>query len=453
MTWKNKKIPFIVLSVIIGVVFCISSSAYCWQSKDPKLAEEFAAMLGFKAKDKVGKVAPEIKPGMTIDGTNYKQYPGIMELFQPSLQRRLDPKAYAPLAPIKVKETDQYHLGRGWMELSYKSAKTAKIGADGITIEGYEGGHPFLHPKTGAELVHLLVNEYLGDRCAFRPMRLRLYGKENKPEREMRQHLNRITMAYNTDTAYYKSVDPNWQTDLPNPEGILYSITGTFVYPKDVSGTSYVRKHYIAGDKLDDFLLYIPSMRRVRRMSSRDTQDPLFGSDLTWDDYNTFWQKLSPTDFPNDYNKLPEREMLMPTFIDYDWPMDRAQAGFTDYGVDEAADQTWCKYGTWQRRWIWPLEIIPRDKAYCYSKRYVAIDPESCVAVSCEMYDQSGRLWRDWYRDYNLNQTGVGMMEELIDITDQINNHRTILDFKGVRTPTWMGTEYMDVRFLSKKSK
>ncbi len=48
---------------------------------------------------------------------------------------------------------------------------------------------------------------------------------------------------------------------------------------------------------------------------------------------------------------------------------------------------------------------------------------------------------------------GVGVMEELIDIVDHINNHRTILDFKGHKNPTWMGPEYGDVRFLSKKAK
>ncbi len=54
------------------------------------------------------------------------------------------------------------------------------------------------------------------------------------------------------------------------------------------------------------------------------------------------------------------------------------------------------------------------------------------------MYDRYGHLWRAWSRDYNMSQTGVGMMEELIDITDHINNHRTMLDFKGKRAPTWM---------------
>jgi hypothetical protein len=451
---KNKVVLWVVFTTFIGLLFFIVSPAFCWQSKDPQLAEDFAKMIGFKTKDKVGKVSPEIKPGMVIDVNNVKQYPGIMKLLPVSLQQRLDPNAYAPLAPIKIKETDQYHMGRGWIDLSYESAKTTKFGADGITLEGYKGGYPFLHPTEGRQLIWNMLNEYLGDRCAFRPMRLRLYNKANKPEREIRQHLNRITMAYATDLAYYKSKNPEYVFDPKNPEGILYAVTGTFTYPKDVSGTSYVRKRFIDGEHLDEFLLYIPSMRRVRRMSGADSQDPLFGSDLTWDDYNMYWKKPSVKSWPDKYTMLaPGVEFLVPTVIDYDWPQDRAQAGYTDYGVDEATDQTWCRYGTWQRRWLWPLQIDALDPAYCYSKRLLYVEMEHLDAMECEMYDQAGRLWRDWYRDYNLSQTGVGMMEELIDITDHINNHRTILDFKGERTPTWMGTDFMDIRFLSKKAK
>ena len=183
MIWKKKTLPFIVFTIFLGLLLCIPTPALCWQTKDPKLAEDFAKMLGFKVKDKVGKVAPEIKAGVVIDSTNYKNYPGLAELLPKSLYDRLDPKSYAPLAPIKVKETDQYHLGRGWIEKTMQSAKTIKIGADGLTLEGYVGGHPFLNPKNGVELAQWADNPYLGDSFAMRPMRLRLYGRDYKPER------------------------------------------------------------------------------------------------------------------------------------------------------------------------------------------------------------------------------------------------------------------------------
>jgi len=447
MTFKTKSRVFsvVVFTIALGFLLFLASPSFSWQTKDPQLAEDFAKMLGFKVKDKVGKVAPEIKPGVVIDGANYKNYPGLVELLPKSLYDRLDPKAYAPLAPIKVKETDQYHASRGWMEKTILSGKTIKFAADGLTLEGYVGGYPFLHPKNGLELIQWADHPYIGDTFCMRPMRLRLYGRENKPEREIRQHLNWIHYMHRTD----------WGPEaLPNnPEGIRFVTSGTFIYPKDIAGSSYVRKRFVLADKVDEFLLFLASMRRIRRMSGRDTQDPLFGSDLVWDDYNTFQQKLSNTDFPNDYKLLPAREMLLPTLVDYRWPNDRAAAGYTDYNVDESGDQTYLNYGSWQRRWVYPLEIVSKDASHCYSKRIWIADPELCVGMHMEAYDQAGRLWRTFTRDYNVGQGGEGLVEDLIDVPDYINHHRSIIDMKGEMNPKWLGPEYADVRFLSKKGK
>lgn len=445
MIWNIKPKTFFFTLLSVCLVFCLASPSFSWTTKDPKVAEEYAKMLGFKVKDKVGKVAPEIKPGVVIDSSNYKNFPGLAELLPKSLYDRFDPKSYCPLAPIKVKETDQYHLGAGWIKKTMESEKNIKLGKDNLTLDGYVGGYPFLHPKNGNELIQWACHPYLGDTFAMRPMRLRLYGRNNKPERELRQHLNVIRFMNATD----------WRPEgiTPNSEQIDYVVSGTFIYPKDLSGTAYVRKRFVPADKADEFLLFVASMRRIRRMSGRDTQDPLFGSDLVWDDYNTYWGKPSPTDFPCDYKMLPAREMLLPTYIDYDWPNDRASAGYTDFNIDESGNQVYLNYGSWQRRWVYPLEMVSKDPAYCYSKRVWIAEPETCVGVQTDLYDQSGRLWRSWVRDYNLNQNGMGIMEELIDIVDHINTHRTILDFKGYKNPQWMGAEYADVRFLSKKAK
>lgn len=439
-----KSSGFIAITCLMVLLFT-AATAVAWETQDPQLAADWAKMVGFKAPDVVGKIAPEIKPGMVIDTSNYKQFPGLKELLPKSLYDRFDSASYAPLAPIKIAKTDQYHLSRGFMEKSYESAKSCKLDADGISLVGYKGGFPFLQPKTGAELANWVANPYLGDSFAMRPMRLRLYNAKNKPERELRQHLNVIRYTGCTD----------WREgDIkPNSKNILYVVSGTFIYPRDLSGTAYVRKRFIKAKDSDEFLLYIPSMRRIRRLSGRDSQDPLFGSDLVWDDYNVFWQKLSTTDFPNEYNILKKTEMLLPTFIDYNWPDDRASAGFKDYKIDESGDQVYLHFGSWQRRPVTLFEIKSKDSAYLYSRRVIAIDNETGLLLQTDMYDQAGRLWRSWVRDYNLSQKGEGVMEELIDIVDHINTHRTILDFKGHRNPKWMHTEYSDVRFLSKKSK
>jgi hypothetical protein len=433
------------ITVVLGLQLICVPSGLSWTTKDPHLADEYAKALGFRAKDLVGKAAPEIKPGTVITGETYRNYPGLENVLPQSLYNRFDPASYAPLAPMRIEETNQYHLGRGWLEKSLASAKTVKIGADGVTLEGYVGGYTFIRPASGAELIQWADNEYVGDTIALRPMRMRLYGRKNTPEREMRQHLNGVRFLNCTD----------WRPDgiQPNKEMVYGVASGTFIYPRDISGTAYVRTRFIAADRPDEFLLYVPSMRRVRRMSGSDMQDPLFGSDLIWDDYNVHAQKLSTTDFPCNYKMLPPQEMLLPTFVDYDWPYDRARSGFADYKVDEAGDQVFLHFGSWQRRWAYVCESVSKDSSYCYSKRVIVNDAETHLQLQADSYDQQGRLWRSGVRDYNLSQDGVGIMEDLGEIIDHVNQHRTILDMQGEKNPKWMGPEYGDVRFLSKKAK
>lgn len=432
------------ISLTAGVLLLSATAGWAWQSQVPELCKEWEKMLGYKAPDVVGKVAPDVKSGMTIDSSNYKQYPGLKDLLPPALYDRLDAASYAPLAPIKIVDTVQYHNSPGFLKKSLANRETCKFAEDGLTLVGYQGGFPFAPPKNGTELAMIDDNGYLGDSFLMKPMRLRLFNRKNQPEREMRQDLGFFR--------YFGCTDWNKDTD-PNPEQLHYFSAGVFIYPKDVSGAAYSRRRFLPADKPDEFLLYIPSMRRIRRMGGRDTQDPLFGSDLVWDDFNMWWQKISTTDFPNEYKMEPMREMLLPTFISYNYPDDRYKAGFTDYLVDDKGDQAYVRFGSWQRRPVWPLEVISKDPNYMYGRRLIMDCAETGMALQCQMFDWKGRLWRSWVRDYDLSEKGEGVMEDIIDIVDHLNTHRTVLDFKGYFNPRFMGPEYGDVRFLTKKAK
>lgn len=444
MNFQRQKLllPFLLTVFVLGFAYLVTSSAFAWETQDQQLAEDWAKMVGFKSKERVGKVAPEIKPGTVIDANNYKDFPGLKELLSEAQYIRLDPSAYAPLAPIKIDETSQYHFTRGCLEASLKSVESCHLDQDGVTVLGYQGGVPFIHPKNGNELIQWVNFFYAGDSLAFRPMRLMLYGRNNKPEREMRQEVNNLL--------YYGCTD--WREQPPNPDRLHHVASGVFTYPRDLSGTAYTRKRYIDGDKADEFLIFIASMRRIRRMSGRDTQDTLFGSDLVWDDYKMFWQKLSATEFPNEFKMLPEQEMLTPNWVYYKYPQNRVAAG-VENTVDESGDQVYLRFDGWQRRIALPVEIISKDSNYVYGRRVLYNDAETGGQLVADYYDQAGRLWRNFIMNNNLSPKGEGMTWDFADIVDLINNHRTILDFNGIWNPTWVGDDYADLRFLSRKAK
>ena len=99
------------------------------------------------------------------------------------------------------------------------------------------------------------------------------------------------------------------------------------------------------------------------------------------------------------------------------------------------------------------VEFKELDPNYMYSRRVYFVDIENQYLLHSEFFDQAGRLWRSWLRDIVLEDDTGYYTENLIDIVDHLNIHRTILDCKGIPNPRWVGPEYSDIKFLIRKAK
>ena len=77
-----------------------------------------------------------------------------------------------------------------------------------------------------------------------------------------------------------------------------------FESPADIRGTSYLNFDWDDPDRDDDSWLYLPSLQRVKRLSTGDRSDSFLGSDFTYADINGFeidWY---------DYRFITESEMV-----------------------------------------------------------------------------------------------------------------------------------------------
>src|SRR5439155_507830 len=79
-------------------------------------------------------------------------------------------------------------------------------------------------------------------------------------------------------------VDP--KPEKPNPNGYraqqgLYPV----LEPFDLKGVGALGNRYTSSEKQDDSWLYLPSLRRVRRLSTAQRSDALFGQDTDVDSY------------------------------------------------------------------------------------------------------------------------------------------------------------------------
>lgn len=124
-----------------------------------------------------------------------------------------------------------------------------------------------------------------------------------------------------------------------------------FTYPGDVNGTGFLTWDYDDMSKDDDKWLYLPAMKKTRRISGSSSKTDYFmGTDFTYND-------MGSRNIDEDTHTLLREE-------------DR--------------DGQKC----------WVIESIPVDKREIYSRKVTWIRQDCCVPVYVEFYDKLDKLHR-----------------------------------------------------------
>lgn len=124
-----------------------------------------------------------------------------------------------------------------------------------------------------------------------------------------------------------------------------------FTYPGDVNGTGFLTWDYDDMSKDDDKWLYLPAMKKTRRISGSSSKTDYFmGTDFTYND-------MGSRNIDEDTHTLVREE-------------DR--------------DGQKC----------WVIESIPVDKREIYSRKVTWIRQDCCVPVYVEFYDKLDKLHR-----------------------------------------------------------
>jgi len=170
---------------------------------------------------------------------------------------------------------------------------------------------------------------------------------------------------------------------------------GPMFQPNDLKGAGVLNNRYLAMDVPDDSYMYLPELRRVRRISVANRSDAFWGSDFDIDSIWGFNAKVSYWTF----RLLAEKEIL-------------AVMHSGKYG-DRSI---WCalpdgKSGPlafmpcnvpWEKRPVWVVEGIPTAYSqYAFSKRLMYIDKETLGVIFMEAYDQGGELWKLFFNLFN----------------------------------------------------
>ena len=162
-----------------------------------------------------------------------------------------------------------------------------------------------------------------------------------------------------------------------------------FEYPGDVKGTGFLTWDYDQVGKDDDKWLYLPAMKKTRRISgSSAKKDYFMGSDFTYDDMGN-------------RNVDEDTHTLL---------------------GEETVDGQKC----------WKLESTPKDNRDLFSKKIWWVRQDCLVPVKVEFYDKQGTLHRK-LEFSNIQKVDGFWMALKMHMTNVQTEHQTVLELSDVK--------------------
>ncbi|MBP3717868.1 MAG: outer membrane lipoprotein-sorting protein [Paludibacteraceae bacterium] len=162
-----------------------------------------------------------------------------------------------------------------------------------------------------------------------------------------------------------------------------------FMYPGDVKGTGFLTWDYDQTNKDDDKWLYLPAMKKSRRISGSSSKTDYFmGTDFTYDD-------MGRRNLDEDTHTLLREE-----------PLDGHKC--------------------------WVLQSIPKKAGDIYAKRISWIRQDCLIPVKVEFYDKLGKLHRQLIADDIKKIDGYWTIGHM-NMKNVQTKHETDLLFNGYK--------------------
>lgn len=268
---------------------------------------------------------------------------------------------------INVYETvNDFSFPKDYLEATEKYKGTARVNKQG-GLENYTAGLPFPEPKSGVEVMYDYEYKYTGDDFYYvgNAYILSATGKERK-----------LGLNY-ARLSYQDRLRVNPKPTIATPSKVELKEISGFTYPEDIAGLVLLTVRYQDPSKGDDGWMYIPTLRRVRRISVAQRGDSSGGMDFTWDDYRGFSGKVP--DYT--WKLVGKKEMLVPFHAPTYSPGTKGK-------VNDPDD---CRY---ELREVWIVDGVNKEKDYVYSKRRMYLDVVSYDMLAVDLWDRRGALWK-----------------------------------------------------------
>ncbi len=332
----------------------------------------------------VPSASADVAPGDIITGSNIEKIkdlssPGLMWIIKNGVTMKIVAPKKIALPPPYLQATEQY-------------SGQVKLAADGQSIENWVAGAPF--PTVDAndpEVARKVMYNYQARWGETDDLDLSNFdadtgtigrdGDGMTVERHfLIDHFKRM---------YFKGrmfLDPK-PAYAPNQDEVYYKESlHPIIEPFDLKGTGLSYYRYLDHNRHDDSWLYLPQLRRVRRLSSAQRSDALFGQDTDVDSYGGYAGNIAWMDWKFLGSKTIVASMHAENFPVV-WGEKSGDFMYTD---------------TWEKREVWVVEGFSKLPQYAYSKRVIFVDKEAWVIPYSDIYDQAGQLWKVWVNLYKI---------------------------------------------------
>jgi Protein of unknown function (DUF1329) len=316
-----------------------------------------------------------VNPGDVINASNVDKY---AHLLSPGLEWAVH---YG--LRIKVGAPRHIELPRAYREATEKYAGQVKLGPDGLRLVNYTAGQPFpvLDPNDPQIAVKIMWNYGYGASITDDLNAENFDADTGTIGKNRGMTVERHYMIDNLRRLNYNGrlyVDP--KPEMPNPDGIRFKESlHPLSEPFDLKGVGATFYRFIDPDRQDDSWLYLPQLRRVRRLSTAQRSDALFGQDSDVDSYYGYNGHIAWMD----WKFLGERTVLAAMHAEH-------------APVKWQEPEDWIFDDTWEPRKVFVIEGTSKVAQYAYGKRILFIDKEAWTVTHSDIYDRAGQLWKVW---------------------------------------------------------
>ncbi len=177
-----------------------------------------------------------------------------------------------------------------------------------------------------------------------------------------------------------------------------------FKKPMDIKGTAFLSWEYDDPERDDDKWLYMPALRKVRRISGASTNDYFMGSDFTYDD-------------------MGDRH------VDED---DHTLLG------EEAVNNDTC----------WKIKSVPRKKDAAYDEKMIWVSQKAHKTVKAQYFDAQGLIKTYTVEDLRRHQGFWTVFK--MKMENHREKHTTLMTLSQVSYNTGVDDAFFSVNTISR---